>query len=108
MSVMQYDIGRRYAHNLSFQDYYVNDRNVPLTYSQRVRDDPRGYPMGGPVGGPRGRPGVGRDEPTIENGPVRRRIAVAVSVAHDIDVCNHFFANVTTTRLSPSPWMNRV
>jgi len=79
---MNYDITRRYPHNLSFPNYYnhYNDRDVPLTLSQHSRPDPRGYPIGGPVGSPRGRPGVGRDEPTIESGPSRRRIAVAVSL----------------------------
>jgi hypothetical protein len=81
MSVMEYDLARRYQpHNLSFPNYYsYNDRNAPLAISQHIRPDPRGYPIGGSVGSPRGRPGIGREEPTIETGPARRRIAVAVS-----------------------------
>lgn len=77
MSVMEYDITRRYApHSLSFPSYYY-DRNTPLSITQAVRSDPRGYPLGGPVASSR-RPGVGRDEPIIDVGSTRRRIAVAV------------------------------
>jgi hypothetical protein len=77
MSVMDFDIARRYApHSLSFPDYYY-DRNAPLAASHAARSDPRGYPLGGPLGNSR-RPGVGRDDPMIDVGSARRRIAVAV------------------------------
>ncbi|KAH7080018.1 hypothetical protein BKA63DRAFT_541038 [Paraphoma chrysanthemicola] len=73
---MDYEIPRRYsAHSVSWPDFYY-ERNVPLAISHAARSDPRGYHVGGPVGGPR-RPGVGRDEPIIENASTRRRIAVA-------------------------------
>jgi hypothetical protein len=77
---MDFEAARRYtSHSLSFPNYYYNDRNVPLALSHGTRADPRGYPIGGPVRGPQGRPGMGRDEPAVETGPARRRIAVAVS-----------------------------
>ncbi|KAF1914299.1 hypothetical protein BDU57DRAFT_588657 [Ampelomyces quisqualis] len=81
MSVMDYDLGRRYSphHHLSYPDYYYPDRDTPLALSLGVRSDPRAYNIGGPVGGSRGRVHLNtdHDEPLFESGPSRRRIAVA-------------------------------
>lgn len=73
---MEYDFRRYPSHGLSYPNNYYN--YDPLSIQHNSRSDPRGYPIGGPVGG-RGRPGVGREESVMENGPARRRIAVAVS-----------------------------
>lgn len=76
MSVVDYDFRRFPSHGLSYPNYYNYD---PLSLQQHSRPDPRGYSIGGPVGGARGRSGVGRDEPAMDAGQSRRRIAVAVS-----------------------------
>jgi hypothetical protein len=83
MSIMEYDLSRRYSlHNdLSYSNYYFDGRNAPLALSHHARFDPSGYSMGGPVGGGRGQLGMERDEHRFEHGGhSRRRIAVAVSV----------------------------
>lgn len=93
MSVMDYNLGRRYTpHNsLSFTDYYCDVRSQPFSLSNDGRADPRGYPFGGPVGGIHGRAGLERDETTFESGTSRRRIAVAVSTisfnTHELVEC---------------------
>ncbi|KAF1831615.1 hypothetical protein BDW02DRAFT_44554 [Decorospora gaudefroyi] len=75
---MEYDGSRRcLPHNLSYSNYIYNERNDPLALSQNTRDNPRGYPVGGPVGGVHSRANMGREEPVMEPGPARRRIAVA-------------------------------
>jgi hypothetical protein len=81
MSVVDYDIGRRYPryNDLSFSGYYYQERDMPMKLAHGMRADPRGYHLGGPVGGPHGRLEVEQDEPSIDNGASRRRIAVAVS-----------------------------
>jgi hypothetical protein len=81
MSVMDYNLGRRYAPHSghAFQDYYCDMRSPPYSLSSDGRSDPRGYAFGGPVGGNRGRARLERDETAFESGPSRRRIAVAVS-----------------------------
>jgi hypothetical protein len=86
MSAMEYGIAHRYSpHNdLSFPNCYYHDRNAPLAFSHSVRADPRGYSHGGSLGSARGRIGTGRNEPIIDNGASRRRIAVAVSNRHQI------------------------
>jgi hypothetical protein len=78
---MNYDIGHRYPrHNdLSFPGYCYQERDMSMGLSHGMRANPRGYHLGGPVGGPRGRLEMERDEPSIDNGASRRRIAVAVS-----------------------------
>jgi hypothetical protein len=81
MSVMAYDTGRRYPRHtdLSFPGYYYQGRDIPMDLSHGARADPRGYHLGDLVGGPRGQLEMERNEPTIDNGASRRRIAIAVS-----------------------------
>jgi hypothetical protein len=79
MSVMEYDNSRRcLPHNLSYQNYY-DERNVPMALAHNTRGNPRGYPAGGPGSGMHSRGNMGREEPMMETGQARRRIAVAVS-----------------------------
>ncbi|KAH7390911.1 hypothetical protein DE146DRAFT_147414 [Phaeosphaeria sp. MPI-PUGE-AT-0046c] len=81
MSVMEYDVGRRYSSrnnlNLSYLDYYYDDCNTSMALSLGARADPRGYAMGGPVGGHRNRHDTDREEQTFDSVHSRRRIAVA-------------------------------
>jgi hypothetical protein len=75
---MDYDTPRRcLPHNLSYPNYIYSERNAPLALSHNTRENPRGYPIGGPVGGMHGRASI--EEPMMETGQARRRIAVAVS-----------------------------
>jgi hypothetical protein len=81
MSVMDYNLGRRYGPHSghAFQDYYCDMRSPPYSLSSDGRAGPRGYAFVGPVSGNRGRARFERDESAFEGGPSRRRIAVAVS-----------------------------
>jgi hypothetical protein len=81
--MMEYDTSRRcMPHNISYPNYIYNGRNVPMALSHNTRGNPRGYPVGpvgGPVGGMHNRANMGREEPVMDTGSARRRIAVAVS-----------------------------
>ena len=76
MSFMEYE-GQRpcLSHNISYQTYIYDDRHAPLTLSHNTRENPRSYP----VGGMHTRAMLGGEDHMVEAGPVRRRIAVAVS-----------------------------
>lgn len=69
------------SHNISCQTYIYDDRHAPLTLSHNTRENTRSYPVGGPVGGMHTRAMLGGEDHMVESGPVRRRIAVAVSQA---------------------------
>jgi len=89
---MEYDGSRRcLPHNVSYPNYIYNERNNPLALAQNTRANPRGYPVGGPVGNLHSRAHVGHEESVLDNGPARRRIAVAVSYqAHQCCLkCNY-------------------
>lgn len=80
MSSMGYNYSRRYSpHSVPFLNYDHTDPNECLSLSHASRMNSRGYHMGGPVGGSRMRSNFVHDEPLIDHGPSRRRIAVAVS-----------------------------
>ena len=81
MAMMEYDSVRRFQHHTSFDvpNYHYNSRDSRISLSHDKRNSPRTYPASNR---PRSRVGAERDELhglTVENGPARRRIAVAVS-----------------------------
>lgn len=67
------------SHNVSYQNYIYDNRHAPLTLGHNTRENPRSYPVGGPVGGMHTRAMLGGEDHMVDSGPVRRRIAVAVS-----------------------------
>lgn len=77
---MDYDSYRRYPSQapFSYANYYLNDRNAPLSISHISRPDPRSYPIGNPGTGLRSR-NEREDGMPENNGSARKRIAVAVS-----------------------------
>ncbi|PZD00770.1 hypothetical protein A1F95_02729 [Pyrenophora tritici-repentis] len=76
---MEYDSSRRcLPHNVSYPSYIYNERNTPLALAHNTRENPRGYPVGGPVGNLHSRAHMGHEESLLDNGPARRRIAIAV------------------------------
>jgi hypothetical protein len=81
MAMMEYDSVRRFHHHNSFDvpnyHYENRDNHIPLSYE--TSSSSRTYPIGRHV---RSRAGIEKDELqglNMENGPARRRIAVAVS-----------------------------
>lgn len=75
MSIIEYDNLRPCPPlTLSFTSLYN-----PLTLSHTTRASPRGYPNGGLVGGLHNRMHMARENPPMETGSARRRIAVAAS-----------------------------
>jgi hypothetical protein len=81
--MIEYDSVRRFQHHSSFDlpNYHYNNRDSHISVSNDTRNSPRAYPV---TNHARSRVGVERDELhglTMENGPARRRIAVAVSFA---------------------------
>ncbi|KAH8728433.1 hypothetical protein GQ44DRAFT_47266 [Phaeosphaeriaceae sp. PMI808] len=79
MSLLGYDVARRYrTQNVPLQAYYLDERRSPLACARQARADPQIYTLRGSVVDSSRRPlDMERDEPTIDGGPVRRRIAVA-------------------------------
>ncbi|KNG46690.1 glycoside hydrolase family 10 [Stemphylium lycopersici] len=78
MAFMEYEGPRRcLPHHLSYPNYIYDERNTPLSLAHNMRETPRNYPVGGPVGGMHTRANMGREDPVMETGPPRRRIAVA-------------------------------
>ena len=100
---MDYDTPRRcLPHNLSYPNYIYSERNAPLALSHNTRENPRGYPIGGPVGGMHGRASI--EEPMMETGQARRRIAVAVSQQVLRDQSAYFLPERKTQLPTSSSW----
>jgi hypothetical protein len=81
MAMMEYDSVRRFHHHNSFDvpNYHYENRDNHISLSYETGGSSRTYPIGRHA---RSRAGVEKDELqslNIENGPARRRIAVAVS-----------------------------
>ncbi|RMZ67412.1 transcriptional regulatory [Pyrenophora seminiperda CCB06] len=75
---MEYDSSSRcLPHNVSYPNYIYNERNAPLALAHDTRANPRCYPVGGPVGSLHSRAPMGHEDSILDNGPARRRIAVA-------------------------------
>ena len=79
--MMEYDSVRRFQHHNSFDipNYHYGNRNSQISLSHDKRNSPRKYPVNNHA---RSRAGAEREDLhglTMENGPARRRIAVAVS-----------------------------
>jgi hypothetical protein len=84
MSFMEYESPRScLSHNIPYNNYTFDERHALLTLGH-TREIPRGYTVGGPVVGMQTRTMMGREDPVVETGPARRRIAIAVGADTEI------------------------
>jgi hypothetical protein len=93
MAMIEYDSVRRFQHHNPFDvpNYHYDNRDTHIPLSYETNGSSRTYPIGRHV---RSRAGVEKDELqslNMENGPARRRIAVAVSSLFPVSQSNSTF-----------------